>query len=73
MLENQNIVRRIDFFEQLHHEFLYLKGYGTYAYITSDTVDQLYESYLEYQKTLMPSINHRHSAIDFIRRFIKSL
>lgn len=73
MIENQNPNQRIDFFEQLHQEFLYLKGYGTYAYITAHAVDQLYESFLEHQKHLSSSLNQPYSDVDFIRRFIKSL
>jgi hypothetical protein len=73
MIENQKASQRTDFFEQLHQQFLYLKGYGTYAYITAHAVDQLYESYLEQQKNLNPTLSYQHSEIDFIRRFIKSL
>ena len=73
MLETKDASHRTEFFEQLHHEFLYLKGYGTYAYITAHAVDQLYESYLVHQKTLVPSISRQLSQTDFIRTFIKSL
>jgi len=73
MSEEQNISQRIDFFEQLHQQFLFLKGYGTYAYISAHVVDELYESYLEQQGILTSSLSRQHSEINFIRAFIKSL
>jgi len=73
MSEEQKNSHRINFIEQLHQQFLYLKGYGTYAYITAHAADELYESYLMHQKTLAPSFNPQHSEISFIRSFIRSL
>ncbi len=64
---------RFKFFEELHQQFLYLKGYGTYTYISSHEVDRLYDSYLEQQKAMLPSLSRQHSEINFIRKFIKSL
>ncbi|MGR8930810.1 MAG: hypothetical protein ACU836_09230 [Gammaproteobacteria bacterium] len=73
MLEEQIPCKRHDFFEQLHQEFLYLKGYGTYAYMSSYDADRLYDSYLEHQKTVIPPITCQHTEINFIRSFIRSL
>lgn len=73
MLEDQIASQRIDFFEQIHHEFLYLKGYGAYAYMTSHEVDKLYESYMAQQVSIATSITPQTSVINFIRSFIKSL
>lgn len=73
MLEDPAISHRINFFEQIHHEFLYLKGYGTYAYMTPRDVDLLYETYRAQQKTLAASIVPQMSEVSFIRSFIKSL
>ena len=73
MLEEQQAKQRNDFFEQLHQQFLYIKGYGTYAYITPHDVDQLYDSYREQQKALISSLSRQHTEINFIRSFIKSL
>lgn len=61
---------RINFFEQLHQQFLYLKGYGTYTYIGANEVDQLYDSYRAHQHASGLS---QHAEINFIRSFIKSL
>lgn len=72
MLEPQ-ASQRIDFFEQLHQQFLYLKGYGTYAYISPHEVDKLYDSYLEHQQALASSLSMQRVEINFIRSFIKSL
>ncbi|MCQ8103043.1 hypothetical protein NP590_02895 [Methylomonas sp. SURF-2] len=73
MLEDQIASQRVDFFEQIHHEFLYLKGYGAYAYMTPHEVDQLYESYLAQQVSIAAAITPQTSVISFIRSFIKSL
>ena len=73
MSADQHFSHRINFFELLHHQFLYLKGYGTYAYITPQDVDQLYTSYLMHQSSLIPSLNQQEDEIRFIRFFIKSL
>lgn len=73
MTTQQEASQRMNFFEALHQQFLYLKGYGTYTYITSHDVDQLYDCYLAQQKELMSSISRQHSEINFIRTFIKSL
>lgn len=73
MLEDQVLSQRIDFFEQMHHEFLYLKGYGTYAYLTSHDVDLLYESYMAQQVSIAGSITPQASVVSFIRSFIKTL
>ncbi len=63
--------RRIRFFEQLHQEFLFLTGYGTYAYINSYDADKLYEAYLEKQ-ALSNADFGIDKQINFIRDFIKS-
>ncbi|MCQ8130083.1 hypothetical protein [Methylomonas rivi] len=73
MLEDQVASQRIDFFEQMHHEFLYLKGYGTYAYLTSHDVDLLYESYMAQQVSIAAAITPQTSVVGFIRSFIKTL
>lgn len=73
MLEDQAASQRVSFFEQIHHEFLYLKGYGAYAYMTSHDVDLLYETYKTQQATLAASITSQISEVSFIRSFIKSL
>lgn len=72
MLEEQ-VASRINFFEQLQHQFLYIKGYGAYAYITSRDVDQLYDSYIVQQEKLAASLTPQPSEVSFIRSFIKSL
>lgn len=73
MQDEQQPPERINFFEELHQQFLHLKGYGTYAYISANEVDRLYDSYLEQQKALVPSLSFQHTEISFIRKFIKSL
>lgn len=76
MLEDPAISQRINFFEQIHHEFLYLKGYGTYAYMTPHDVDLLYETYQAQQAQqarFAESITPQISEVSFIRSFIKSL
>ncbi|MCK9604914.1 MAG: hypothetical protein M0R33_00505 [Methylomonas sp.] len=73
MLEDQAVSQRINFFEQIHHEFLYLKGYGAYAYLTPHDVDLLYETYKAQHTTVAASINPQISEVSFIRSFIKSL
>ena len=65
--------QRMNFFKALHQQFLYLKGYSTYTYITSHDVDQLYDCYIAQQQKLVPSISRKRSEINFIRSFIKSL
>jgi hypothetical protein len=72
MLDSQTR-QRISFFEQLHQQFLYLKGYGTYAYISANEVDQLYDSYLRHQQAFASSLSPQHLEINFIQSFIKSL
>ena len=71
MSEEEKTRQRTDFNEQVHQQFLYLKGYGTYAYIPAHAVDELYESFLTHQKKLTSSV--QHSEVNFIRSFIKSL
>ena len=73
MSEDSQIVSRVDFFEQIHHEFLYLKGYGTYAYINCRDVDRLYDTYLHQQKAMTNSLTQQPGEVNFIRSFIKSL
>lgn len=73
MLEDPAVSQRINFFEQINHEFLYLKGYGTYAYMTSRDVDLLYETYQAQQARIAESITPQISVVSFIRSFIKSL
>jgi len=72
MSEEEKTHQRINFFEQLHQQFLHLKGYGTYAYITAHAVDELYESFLTHQKEQTLSVQ-QHAEVNFIKSFIKSL
>lgn len=71
-MNESNAVKRISFFEQVHQEFLYLKGYGTYAYITSHEVNRLYDAYLAQQNSIASCITQQPE-VAFIRSFIKSL
>jgi hypothetical protein len=72
MLQEEKNIDRVSFFEQLHQEFLFIKGYGTYAYISPRDVNQLYDSY---------RAQHQHIActtplsteINFMRSYIRSL
>lgn len=73
MLDKQQAKQRSDFFEQLHKQFIHLKGYGAYAYITPHDMDQLYDSYREQQKALISSLSRGHTQINFIRSFIKTV
>lgn len=73
MLEAQNPHHRVEFFEQLHQQFLYMKGYGTYAYVTPYDVDRLYDTYMAQQKSLTVSLTPQPSEISFIRAYIKSI
>ena len=68
MSEEDKTTQRIKFFEELHQQFLHIKGYGTYAYISANEVDQLYDSYLEQQKAVLPSAD-----LNFIKTFVKSI
>ncbi len=72
-MRTPQVKHRVNFFEQLHQEFLYLKGYGTYAFINARDVDQLYDSYLSHQKALTASLTQQYNEIGFMRSFIKSL
>lgn len=73
MSNDSQTVSRVDFFEQIHHEFLYLKGYGTYAYMSCRDVDRLYDTYLQQQQAMTKSLTQQPSEVSFIRSFIKSL
>ncbi|WP_347987905.1 hypothetical protein [Methylomonas sp. AM2-LC] len=64
---------RAGFIEQLHHEFLYLKGYGTYTYITPKDASNLFDSYLIHENNISSAITQQQAQICFIRGFIKSL
>ena len=64
---------RINFIEQVHQEFLYMKGYGTYAYISSHEVDVLFDAYRGQQQVISTSISRLSPEVDFIRSYIKSL
>lgn len=64
---------RPTFFEQLHQEFLYLKGYGTYTYITPRDASQLYDTYCAQQQSIASCITQQKNEIAFIRSFIRSL
>ena len=70
MLESK-AASRMNFFDQLHHQFLYMKGYGAYAYVTPNDVDRLFDSYITQQTNL--SLTPQLSEVSFIRAYIKSL
>lgn len=72
MLEADNIVDRVNFFEQLHQEFLFIKGYGTYAYISPREVNQLYDSYRAQHQHIACTTPHS-TEINFMRSYIRSL
>lgn len=72
MLESKTS-NRMSFFDQLHHQFLYMKGYGAYAYVTPNDVDRLFDSYITQQKVLSQSPTPQLSEVSFIRAYIKSL
>lgn len=63
---------RSAFTEQMHDEFLYLKGYGTYAYMSSVEVSRLFDTYLDQLERLSSTTHIQHEHI-FMRSFIKSL
>ena len=73
MLEAQNTLHRVEFFEQIHQQFLYMKGYGTYAYVSPNDVDRLYDTYMAQQKSLTISLTQQPSEVSFIRAYIKSI
>lgn len=64
---------RINFIEQVHQEFLHMKGYGTYAYITSSDVNELFDAYRTHQHAIASSITQQSPEVAFIRSYIKSL
>ena len=72
MSETDKSVNRIRFFEQLHQEFLFLKGYGTYTYISPKDVNQLYDAYCSHHHNI-PCTTPQNSEITFMRSYIRSL
>lgn len=72
MLESKT-ASRMSFFDQLHHQFLYMKGYGAYAYVTPNDVDRLFDTYITQQNALSQSLTPQLSEVSFIRAYIKSL
>ncbi|ATG89834.1 hypothetical protein MKLM6_1590 [Methylomonas koyamae] len=62
---------RLQFFEQLHQEFLFLTGYGTYAHINSRDVDRLYLDYLAEAQATGAELR-QDNQISFIRSYSKS-
>jgi hypothetical protein len=50
-----------------------IAGRNTYAYISANEVDQLYDSYLRHQQAFASSLSPQHLEINFIQSFIKSL
>lgn len=64
---------RVNFVEQVHQEFLYMKGYGTYAYITSHDVDDLFDAYRLHHHSIKHCVDRQLPEIAFIRSYIKSL
>ena len=72
MLESKT-TSRMSFFDQLHQQFLYMKGYGAYAYVNPNDVDRLFDSYITQQNVLSQSLTPQLSEVSFIRAYIKSL
>lgn len=72
-MSDEQTASRMNFFEQLHQQFLYLKGYGTYAYVTPNDVDRLYDAYISQQNASSKSHTCQFSEVSFIRSYIKSL
>ncbi len=64
---------RINFIEQAHQEFLFMKGYGSYAYISSHDVNELFDAYRLHQHGIESSITRHSPEVGFIRSYIKSL
>jgi hypothetical protein len=64
---------RSDFVEQLHHEFLYLKGYGAYTYISPTDASNLFDSYLMHENNISSAITQQQAQISFIRAFIRKI
>lgn len=64
---------RVNFVEQVHQEFLYMKGYGTYAYITSNDVDDLFDAYRLHHHSIKHCVDRQLPEVAFIRSYIKSL
>ena len=73
MKANTLTTDRANFIEQMHHEFLYLKGYGTYTYISPNDASNLFDSYLMHENNISAAITQQQSQISFIRAYIKSL